>query len=193
VKNFVIRKATEEDRFQISLVIAYGFEKDFAFLNKDMNKIAKAIQNGIHIDKFYVAVLEDAIIGVTACTDCYGRAIDIDKKAYRKYFGIIKGLIATKVMKEEFMKPLNYSETTGYIECATVDISHRRKGIAEAMINYILKNLKYNEYVLDVTDINNSAIRCYEKIGFEEFERIKEKYGKQKGFNEKKYMKYKKY
>lgn len=190
--NVIIRAAKEEDRFKIALVIAYGFEKDFVFLNKDMTKIANIIQNGIHIDKFYVAMLEDTIIGVTACTDCYGRAIDVDKKAYKKHLGFIKGMIATLVMKEEFMKPLNYPKTTGYIECVTVDINHRGKGIAGIMLKYIFENLKYNEYILDVTDININAIHCYEKLGFKEFNRIKEKHGKQKGFNEKVYMKYKK-
>lgn len=50
----------------------------------------------------------------------------------------------------------------------------------------------YNAYVLDVTDINIPAINCYNNLGFKEFKRIKEKHGRQKGFNEKIYMEYKK-
>ena len=48
----------------------------------------------------------------------------------------------------------------------------------------------YQDFVLDVTDINNNAIKCYTSIGFEEFKRIPEKHGKQKGFNEKIFMRY---
>ena len=44
--------------------------------------------------------------------------------------------------------------------------------------------------MLDVTDINDNAIQCYMRIGFEEFKRILEKHGKQKGFNEKIFMRY---
>ena len=192
MNNITIRKAIEDDRFKISSVIANGFKKDFAILNKDMTKIANALQNGIHIDKFYVALSLDTIIGVAACTDCDGRAIDVDKKAYRKYLGLLKGTIATLVMKEEFMKPLNYLKTTGFIECVAVDANYRGRGIAGTMLNYIFENSKYTEYILDVTDINTNAIHCYEKIGFKEFERITEKHGKQKGFNAKIHMRYKK-
>ena len=48
----------------------------------------------------------------------------------------------------------------------------------------------YQDFVLDVTDINNNAIKCYMSIGFEEFKRIPEKYSKQKGFNEKIFIRY---
>ena len=48
------------------------------------------------------------------------------------------------------------------------------------------------EKVLQLTDVNISAINCYNNLGFEEYKRVKEKHGKQKGFNEKIYMKYKK-
>ena len=192
MNSIIIRRAIEDDRFKISLVIANGFEKDFVLLSKDTDKIANALQNGICIDKFYVAVFQDKIIGVTACTDCDGRAIDVDKKAYRKYFGLVKGAIAAVVLKEELMKPLNYPKTTGFMECVAVDTNYRGKGIAGTMLNYIFENSKYSEYILDVTDTNTNAIHCYKKIRFKEFERIKEKYGKQKGFNAKIYMRYKK-
>lgn len=48
----------------------------------------------------------------------------------------------------------------------------------------------YQDFVLDVTDINDNAIQCYMRIGFEEFKRILEKHGKQKGFNERIFMRY---
>ena len=48
----------------------------------------------------------------------------------------------------------------------------------------------YQDFVLDVTDINNNAIKCYTSIGFKEFKRIPEKHGKQKGFNERIFIRY---
>ena len=45
---------------------------------------------------------------------------------------------------------------------------------------------------MDVTNVNTSAIQCYQKTGFQEFKRVKEKHGKQKGFDERIYMKYEK-
>jgi ribosomal protein S18 acetylase RimI-like enzyme len=48
----------------------------------------------------------------------------------------------------------------------------------------------YRDFVLDVTDVNESAIKCYTNVGFEEFKRVPEKHGKQKGFNERIFMRY---
>ena len=66
-------------------------------------------------------------------------------------------------------------------------IKHREK-CTELKESMLLAD--YQDYVLDVTDINSNAIRCYTNIGFKEFKRIPEKHGKQKGFNEKIYMRY---
>ncbi|MDO5564910.1 MAG: GNAT family N-acetyltransferase [Eubacteriales bacterium] len=187
-----VRKAKETDRMDIALCISEAFEKDFSVLCKDPSIVAKAINSGIIIDKFYVAELDNEIVGVIAISNCNGRAVITDSSSYKKYFGFVKGLIAKMVLKEEFETPIDYPSTTGYIEFVSVRKSHRRKGIATTLINESLKLSEYSEYVLDVTDINTSAINCYSNFGFEEFNRIKEKHSKQKGFNEKIYMKYKK-
>lgn len=50
----------------------------------------------------------------------------------------------------------------------------------------------YEDYVLDVTDVNTAAIRYYSSLGFKEFKRVKEKHSKQKGFLTKIYMRYQK-
>ena len=50
----------------------------------------------------------------------------------------------------------------------------------------------YEDYVLDVTDVNTAAIRCYSALGFKDFKRVKEKHSKQKGFSAKIYMRYQK-
>lgn len=186
----IIRKARENDRMGIALCISEGFEKDFSILCKNTDNVARAISGGIIIDKFYVAELNNEIVGVLAISDCNGRAILTDTSSYKKYFGFIKGIIAKLVLKEEFESVLNYPETTGYIEFVSVKNKFRRKGIATNLIKESLKLSNYSDYVLDVTDINTSAYNCYKNIGFKEFDRIKEKHGKQKGFNEKIYMKY---
>ena len=177
----IVRKAKNIERESIALCIAEAFEKDFSVLSKDIVTTAKAISSGIVIDKFYVAELNNKIVGVLAISNCNGRAVILDSSSYKKYFGFIKGIIAKIVLKEEFQSKLNYPVTTGYIE-----------GVATTLIKESLKLSSYIDYVLDVTDINISAINCYNNLGFEEYKRVKEKHSKQKGFNEKIYMKYKK-
>lgn len=108
----------------------------------------------------------------------------------RKYLGFLKGTIGALVLKEEFEGQLDYPITTGYIEFVAVRKKYRKQGIASTMLKESMLLTNYQDFVLDVTDVNNNAIKCYTKIGFEEWKRIPEKHSKQKGFTEKIYMRY---
>ena len=185
-----IRKAKETDRNHVALCIAEAFEKDFSILCKDNQKVADAMAAGLNMEKFYVADRKGTIAGVLAISDCNGRAEKEEKASLKKQFGFFKGVIAAFVLKEEFEKQLEYPITTGYLEFVAVRKKYRKQGIATAMIQESMLLTKYQDFVLDVTDINTNAIKCYTRIGFEEFKRIPEKHGKQKGFNEKIFMRY---
>lgn len=185
-----IRKANETDRDAVSMCIAEGFEKDFSVLCKDNQKVADAIANGLNMERFYVADVDGNVAGVLAISDCNGRAARVEKVSLKKQLGIFKGIIGAFVLKEEFEKQLEYPVTTGYIEFVAVRKKSRKQGIASNMLRESMLLTNYQDFVLDVTDINEKAIRCYSSIGFEEFKRIPEKHGKQKGFNEKIYMRY---
>lgn len=185
-----IRKASETDRDAVAMCIAEGFEKDFSVLCKDNQKVADAIANGLNIEKFYVADVDGNVAGVLAISDCNGRAAKVEKVSLKKQLGLFKGIIGAIVLKEEFEKQLEYPVTTGYIEFVAVRKKYRKQGIASTMLRESMLLTNYQDFVLDVTDINEKAIRCYSSIGFEEFKRIPEKHGKQKGFNEKIYMRY---
>ncbi len=186
-----VRKARERDRDSIALCIAEGFEKDFSSLCKNSYLVAKAIKNGLNLHRFFVAELDNVIVGVLGVSDCDGRAMKTDKQMYIKHFGFLKGHMAFWVMRSEFEATLEYPHTTGYLECLAVDKKYRRKGIASELLKQSMIFAGYPEYVLDVTDVNITAFYCYKKLGFKEFKRIPEKHGKQKGFYEKIYMEYK--
>ena len=185
-----IRKAKETDRNHVALCIAEAFEKDFSILCKDNQKVPDDIAAGLKMEKIYVADINGTIAGVLAISDCNGRAARAEKTSLKKHFGFFKGMIGTLVLKEEFEKQLEYPITTGYLEFVAVRKKYRKQGIATAMIQESMLLTKYQDFVLDVTDINTNAIKCYTHIGFEEFKRIPEKHGKQKGFNEKIFMRY---
>jgi len=185
-----IRKAVENDCYAIALCIAEGFEKDFSVLCKDTQKVAAAIANGLNMQRFYVAVIKEDIVGVLAISDCTGRAAGVDKTSLKKHFGFLKGMLGAFVLKEEFEKQLEYPITTGYIEFVTVRKKYSKQGIATTMLQESMLLTHYQDFVLDVTDINSNAIECYTNIGFEEFKRVPEKHSKQKGFNEKIFMRY---
>lgn len=189
--NINIRQANENDRSDIALCIAEGFKKDFDVLCKNTHTVATAINTGIQISKFYVAESQNKVVGVVAISDCNGRAVVTDISSYKKNFGFIKGNIANLVLKEEFESSLDYPPTTGYIEFVAVRNTHQRKGIATFMLKESMTQSSYEDYVLDVTDVNTAAIRCYSALGFKEFKRVEEKHSKQKGFSAKIYMRYK--
>lgn len=185
-----IRKAEETDRNNISLCIAEGFENDFSVLCKDTQKVADAIAAGLNMERFYVADIKGDIAGTLAISDCTGRAARVDKISLKRNFGFLKGMIGAFVLKEEFEGQLEYPVTTGYIEFVTIRKKYRKQGIATTMLQESMLLTHYQDFVLDVTDINSNAIKCYTNIGFEEFKRIPEKHSKQKGFNEKIFMRY---
>ena len=187
-----IRQATENDRSDIALYIAEGFKKDFDVLCKNTHTVATAISTGIQISKFYVAESKNETVGVVAISDCNGRAAATDIASYKENFGFIKGNITNLVLKEEFKSPLNYPPTTGYIEFVAVRNTYQRKGIATSMLKESMILSSYEDYALDVTDINTAAIRCYSALGFKEFKRAEEKHSKQKRFSAKIYMRYQK-
>lgn len=185
-----IRKAKENDRNDAALCIAEGFEKDFSALCKDTQKVANAIAAGLNMERFYVADIKGDIAGVLAISDCTGRAARVEKVSLKRHLGFLKGMIGTLVLKEEFEGQLEYPATTGYIEFVAVRKKYRKQGIATTMLQESMLLADYQDFVLDVTDVNSNAIKCYTNIGFEEFKRTPEKHGKQKGFNEKIFMRY---
>lgn len=189
--NYTIRKAKESDKSQIAHVIAYSFEKDFSGFANDMSLIAKVFEKGIDFNRFLVAEQDNKIVGVAGCADCTGRALSINKKDCRKYLGFIRGSIAFMVFKEEFMLPLLYPVNIGNCDIIGVLKEARNQGIGKALLEKMIEyNSDYSEFIINVIDINKTAIKIYENFGFKEFERIPYKWAKQSGFKEKIWMRY---
>ncbi|MDR2570526.1 MAG: GNAT family N-acetyltransferase [Oscillospiraceae bacterium] len=142
-------------------------------------------------NRFYVAEQGNRIIGVIACTDCTGRAMYVTKEDCKRHLGFLRGSIGYRIFTDEFTRPLEYPATTGYIEFVGVLAEARGQGIAKALLKEVMElNPQYDEFVLDVTDINAPAIKSYTDFGFVEFVCVPVKFPKQKGFNAKVYMKY---
>ena len=186
-----MRRAVEGDRRDIAYCIAEAFSKDFELLCKETQVVSEALEEGIQIERFYVALSEeDEVIGSLGIGDCRGRSILTTPKRYRKKFGLIKGMLEANVLKEEFEKALEYPETVGYIECVCVRKAFKRQGITTNLLKYAIDESPYLQYELDVTNINEAANKCYEKFGFKPYKKEMVKYAKQKGFEYKIFMRY---
>lgn len=174
---FTVIRADKLDlnvRVQISEIFAEGFTQWLVFFSKDKNIIAKAFAHMFVLDQFYVAVTDNKIAGMVACTDCRTLSVRLNKKELRKYLGFFKGSIAAIVLKKEFESPLeNPSPETGSIEFVGTASEFRGKGVASQIISHIIKDTSYQEYLIkEVADTNTAAMNLYKKLGFEEYNRI---------------------
>ncbi|MDR1539747.1 MAG: GNAT family N-acetyltransferase [Clostridiales bacterium] len=94
-----------------------------------------------------------------------------------------------KIHLQEHSYPFTLAKQSGSIEFVATSPVYRRKGVAFSLIEHILQTCDYGEYVLEVADTNNAAMRLYEHLGFREFQRAPEKHPKRSGLNFYVYMK----
>ncbi|MCM0648930.1 GNAT family N-acetyltransferase [Clostridium swellfunianum] len=173
---FTVIRADKMDldvRLQMSKVFADGFTQWLVFFSKDKNKIARSFSHMFVLDQFYVAVTDNKIAGMVACTDCKTLSVRLNIKELRKHLGFFKGSIAAIVLKKEFENTIeNPSPVTGSIEFVGTASEFREKGVASQIISYIIENTAYREYLIkEVADTNTAAINLYKKLGFVEYNR----------------------
>ena len=173
---FLIVKADEVDldvRTQMSEIFAEGFTQWLVFFSKDKNVIAKAFAHMFILDQFFVAIANGEIAGVTACTDGTKKSVRLNKKELRKHLGFFKGSMAGIFLKKEFEAPYeNFPPNTGSVEFVGTAPEFRGQGVASQIIQHIIENTPYNDYVIEeVADTNTPAMSLYKKMGFEEYKR----------------------
>ena len=78
----------------------------------------------------------------------------------------------------------------GMVEFVAVSAKYRGQGVATAIMKHIFAVTPYEVYALEVADTNTNAVKLYEKLGYTEFMRIKQKHSKQSGVDYLVYMKY---
>ena len=177
-----IRLAVENDRRQIAELIAEAFERDFSVLTKDMCNVANAMENGIELSQFYVAIEDDHVVGIAAINDNKKRAMRCDRDAYLKNFGWFFGRVALWDLRKEFEKPFHFLDDTCYVEFCAVKKEYRRKRIFTALLQYLIEHTKYREFTLDVLNINPHAKEGYEKVGYKVYGQVREPLGFIKGY-----------
>ncbi len=171
---FIITRADKADmevRGEISKIFAEGFTQWLSYFSKDKDKIARAFAHMFVLDQFYVAIAENKIAGMAACTDCRTWSVLLDSKELRRHLGFIRGSIAALVLKKEFQSPYNNpAPETGSIEFVGTAIEFRGQGVASQMIEFIIENTPYREYLIEeVADTNIPAMKLYKKLGFREY------------------------
>lgn len=187
---FTIVKADRTDldaRKQMSEIFAEGFTQWLGYFSKDKSIIAKAFAHMFVLDQYYVAIANDKIAGITACTNGKTLSVRLNKKDLRKHLGFVKGSLAGIFLKKEFEAPFeSFPPNTGSIEFVGTAPEFRGQGVASQIIQHIFENTPYNDYVIEeVADTNTPAMNLYKKLGFEEYKRksMPEKMARKNGIN----------
>ncbi|WP_431308920.1 GNAT family N-acetyltransferase [Halalkalibacter flavus] len=171
----------------MSEIFTEGFSQWLGYFSKDKNKIAKAFAHMFVLNQFYVAITNDKVAGMTACTDGKTLSVRLNKKELRKHLGFFKGSMAGIFLKKEFEALFeNFPPNTGSIEFVGTASEFRGQGVASQIIQHIFENTPYKEYVIEeVADTNTPAMRLYKKLGFEEYKRkpLPKKIAKKNGIN----------
>ncbi len=191
----IIRASEFENdtRMKISKIFVDGFFQWLNFFSKDKDKLTKAFSHMFSLEVFYVAVIDDEIAGIAACTDGKVSSVHIESKELKKHLGFFVGTIAHSVLKREFEEkpyPFEIEKGMGMIEFVATLTKYRGQGVATAIMNYIFDSTPYGIYALEVADTNTNAVKLYERLGYTEFLRIKQKHSKQSGVNYLVYMKF---
>lgn len=131
---FTIVKANKTDldvRKQMGEIFADGFKQWLGYFSKDKNVIAKAFSHMFMLDQFYVAIRNNEVAGVAACTDGKTFSVKLNNKELRKHLGYFKGIMAGIFLKKEFEAPYeNFPPNTGSIEFVGTAKKFRGQGIA---------------------------------------------------------------
>ncbi|MGL5243796.1 MAG: GNAT family N-acetyltransferase [Sarcina sp.] len=190
INNIYIRQADEKDRKCIASIFAEAFYSDWKSLDSDIEKISLALEKGINIAYYSVAILDNEIIGFISVITGNYRAFTIPINEFKKQFGYFKGFMAGMAIRNDFEAKLNLSVNECYIDILGVKKEYMRNGVATALILYLIEQVKDKEYIISVTDVNVAAISCYKKLAFKIYKEEKVKYSKQRGFSKYIYLRY---
>ncbi len=199
MKTVLAETIGESARLQISTIMVDGFYgMGLSFLSKDKEKLAKAFAHMFRLDMYYLAVDDDGtIMGIAGLTDGHTPSVKMDKTELCQHLGSIKGRIAYPLLRrmfEESDPPFTFTSDMANVEFVSVGTSYRGHGVAYELIRDMIALTSYQQYVLDVSDTNIPAVKTYQKLGFEEFLRVKMNpiLARLGGMNALLYMKYKK-
>lgn len=177
---------------KISEIFVEGFYQWLKYFSKDKAKLKKAFAHMFNPEVFYIAVIGDKVAGITACNDGTVPSVILNHREFRRHLGFFMGTITYYLLRQEFEKkqyPFEITKGMGLIEFVATSDQYRGQGVATTIISHIINITPYKEYALEVADTNTNAVKLYEKLGFADFMKVKDKHSKQSGINYFVYMK----
>ncbi len=181
---YTIRQGTAADARGIADTIVEAFYDQFKALTTDKEGVAKGLAQMLHPERFTVAADgQGNVVGTVGLSDEHSYCVTIRPDVLRAAMGFVKGNIAAVALKDEFYRPKTFKPGQAQIDFVAVRKSERGQGLAQQMLEHLLKQGGYSLYTLDVIEGNEQVMPLYEKLGFQETGREKEKTAWAKGFS----------
>lgn len=189
-----IRKLSElDDRYleQTVRLFIEGFLQEMLDRTKiEVPVLVETLKQSFLRDHYYVGLLDEKVVGILAVSTDDGRSHALDKRKLQRELGFIRGGMIYAILYRELQRPMNMPRNQCYIESVTTDAAARGKGVASKLLHYLFDTLPYDEYVLEVVDSNEKAIKLYDRLGFVLFKRKKaDLFTRMGGIRERLYMK----
>lgn len=152
---------------------------------EDKRRLATALEHMFVPEQFYLALVDGEPAGIATCGDGTELAVRHSWRELVGHLGLVKGTVATVVFRHEFQKlPTDPAPGRAFVGFVATAERFRGRGIATAIMEHLLAQPHYDEYVLeDIADSNTAAIRLYQKLGYQEFKRVRVRHTKQAGIN----------
>jgi ribosomal protein S18 acetylase RimI-like enzyme len=159
---------------QMGAIFAEGFYQWLQYFSKDKTQLGQALAHMFDLKYFFVALQNNEIAAITACTNGTTPPIKLNKRILSKKLGFFRGHIAYFMLNKHLVKhkyPFRLSPQIGSIEFVASAPKFRRTGAAYGLITHIIEIMPYKDYVLEAAGKNNAAIHLYKKLNFHEFMR----------------------
>ncbi|WP_166238517.1 GNAT family N-acetyltransferase [Paenibacillus turpanensis] len=137
------------------------------------HSMAKTFSHSFVKDHYFVCMEGETILGIGAVSTLHGRSHRLDKNWLRRELGYIRGGFVYNAMREELEHPLPLTAHQAYIESIATAEHARGKGVATTLMNFLMGTHSHHEFILEVMDRNEKAIRLYEHLGFTVFRKKK--------------------
>lgn len=169
-----IVKANKVDNInrEMSVLFVDSFYDYFKSFCSSKEKLYRVCKNIFNLDKFYVALLNNELIGIGACSDG-SSSIKFNKIKLFFNFGLSLGKRLYKYLKTIFIDrdySFDIDKECGMIEFVVVKENYRRSKVGYTLVNHMMHDNNFKRYLAKVGDNNYSATKMLEKIGFEIFD-----------------------
>lgn len=181
---YIIRPGVSSDARGIAETIVEAFNKDFRHLQVPDEKIVDGITPGIDPSRFLVAIDAESgqVVGNVAIADASAYPIKVDRKAFKRAVGWLKGTLSIPFLEDEFYRPKKFEPGQAHLDYVSVRQSAQGQGLATRMLQAALAIEGYHTYTLEVVEGNEKVLPLYQRLGFQIARQDKESWAWMKGF-----------